>query len=86
MSEKFILDASPSEAEDLEAKKAKIEFIINSDESFELNLDEEEAETLVDRLKKGPNEKAKIFLKEARDFYQEMKRKEELFRKNMALE
>ncbi|MHA1360753.1 MAG: hypothetical protein ACTSRC_21735 [Candidatus Helarchaeota archaeon] len=45
MSEKFIPDASPSEAEDLEAKEAKIEFIINSDESFELNLDEEEAKT-----------------------------------------
>jgi len=76
----------PSKAEKLEEKESIPEFLINSDESFELNLNEEESRNLIDRLKEGPNEKAKTFLKEARDFYKEMKRKEELFRKNKKLE
>ena len=86
MSEKFIPMKSPSKAEEIKETESHFEFIINSDESFDLNLNEEEAENLIARLKKGPNEKAKIFLKEARIFYKEMKMKEELFMKNKKLE
>ncbi len=86
MTEKSIPDRPPAKAEmtlDKEKKKGKsMDITINSNESFELNLNEEESEKIIASLKRGPNEKAKNFLKEARIFYEEMKKKEELFKKN----
>ncbi|NVM03410.1 MAG: hypothetical protein HWN67_13855 [Candidatus Helarchaeota archaeon] len=57
------------------------DFIINVSEEFELNLNEEESINLIDRLNKGSNENAKQFLRNASKFYEEMRKKEELFKK-----
>ena len=37
--------------------------------NYELTLSEKEAEDLVKRLENGPNEKARVFLKESIEFY-----------------
>ncbi|MHA1381358.1 MAG: hypothetical protein ACTSRG_23565 [Candidatus Helarchaeota archaeon] len=57
------------------------DFIINVCEEFELNLNEEESINLIDLLNKGSNENAKQFLINSLKFYEEMKKKEELFKK-----
>ena len=51
---------------------------------YEIKLTKEEAENLVERLEKGPNDKAKAFLKESIEFYEEMKQKAEKFKKEKA--
>jgi len=49
-------------------------------EEYEITLTKEEAENLVERLENGPSDKAKAFLKESIEFYEEMKLKAEKFR------
>ncbi len=51
-------------------------------EAYEITLTEKEAENLVKRLEKGPNDKTKEFLKESIAFYQEMKSKSIQFEKD----
>jgi len=41
--------------------------------NYELTLSEKEAEDLVKRLENGPNEKARVFLKESIEFYKNIK-------------
>lgn len=50
-------------------------------EDYELKFTEEEAEFLIERLKKGPSKKAKKLIKKSQKFYQKMKKKEELYRR-----
>ena len=50
-------------------------------EDYEITLTQEEAENLVERLEKGPSDNAKAFLKESIDFYEDMKQKAEIFKK-----
>ncbi len=50
-------------------------------EDYEITLTKKEAEDLVERLEKGPNDKAKEFLNESIEFYKEMKSREEKFKK-----
>ena len=57
------------------------DFIINVSEDFELDLNEEESLKLINRLNKGSNDKAKQFLRESTKFYEEMRKKEEFFKK-----
>lgn len=59
-----------------------LNLIINTEEELILNLNQNESINLIKNLKKGPNEKAKEFLKNARKFYEEMKKKEEIYKKN----
>ena len=58
------------------------EFLINTDENLELTLNRAESMTLINLLKKGPNEKARNFSEAAIEFYQKMKQKEEIYRKS----
>lgn len=53
-------------------------------EDYEINLSKKEAENLVERLEKGPNDKAKKFLNESIEFYKKMKSREEKFKKERA--
>ncbi len=53
-------------------------------DKYDITLSKEEAEDLVKRLEKGPNEKAKLFLKESIEFYKEMKIKEEKPKKRVS--
>ncbi len=70
----------------LEAKKIFEEYTVNEYEpdslfiTNELILDRRESKKLMRRLKKGTNKKAKKFIEESIDFYQTMKKKEELYR------
>ena len=50
-------------------------------EDYEITLTEKESEILIKRLEKGPNDKAKAFLKESIEFYNEMKNKAMQFKK-----
>lgn len=45
-------------------------------ENYDIILSKKEADDLVKRLEKGPNEKAKLFLEESIKFYKDMKSKE----------
>jgi hypothetical protein len=56
-----------------------LNLIINTEEELILNLNQNESINLIKNLKKGPNEKAKEFLKNAIKFYEEMKKKEEIY-------
>lgn len=58
----------------------KFDFIINSADNLELNLNKKESENLVNRLNKGSNEKSTNFAKESIDFYNEMKKREKLYK------
>ena len=50
-------------------------------DDYEIILSKKEAEDLAERLKRGPNDKAKKFLKESVAFYEEMKKKLKEFKK-----
>ena len=51
------------------------DFYINASDLTDITLTEEESERLIDRLNRGPSEKAKVFTKEALEFYEKMVKK-----------
>jgi len=61
-------------------EKQELDFIINADDNIELILSEKESEDLINRLNKGANDKAKKFIKESMEFYNKMKKKEEIYK------
>lgn len=65
--------------EALDAKHEEIDKDSIYDE-YEIILSKKEAENLVERLEKGPSDKAKAFLKESIEFYKEMNLKAEKFK------
>lgn len=60
---------------DKKTKEQLIDFCINASDVTDITLTEEESEKLLDRLKRGPNEKAIKFSKEALNFYEENEKK-----------
>lgn len=61
-------------------EKQELDFIINADDNIEIILSEKESEDLINRLNKGANDKAKKFIKESMEFYNKMKKKEEIYK------
>ncbi len=61
-------------------EKQELDFIINMDDNIEIILSEKESEDLINRLNKGANDKAKNFIKESMEFYNKMKKKEEIYK------
>ncbi len=61
-------------------EKQELDFIINMDDNIEIILSEKESEDLINRLNKGANDKAKKFIKESMEFYNKMKKKEEIYK------
>ncbi|MFX1298859.1 MAG: hypothetical protein ACFFD2_28870, partial [Promethearchaeota archaeon] len=51
------------------------DFILNTDENLELTLNKEESMNLIKKLKRGPNEKAQKFSKNAIEFYKKNENK-----------
>jgi len=58
-----------------------IDFCINASDVTDITLTEEESERILDFLKRGPNEKAIRFSKEALKFYEENEKKVKEFLK-----
>ena len=59
------------------SEEEKMDFYINASDTTDITLTQEESETLMDMLNRGPNEKAKEFTKESIKFYEEMVKKTE---------
>lgn len=59
--------------------KKNFDFYISSSENIDITLTEQESIDLIARLDRGPNEKAQKFAKEAKEFYEENKKKVRLY-------
>jgi len=64
-------------------EKKEIDIYICADENLEIILTKRESEELMRRLKRGPNEKTKKFKKEAKELYEENKKKVEVYFNNL---
>ena len=67
---------------DQEISKEDKEFCISASDLTDITLTEEESERLIKMIKKGPNDKAKQFTKDAIKFYEEMLQKSDKFNNN----
>ncbi len=66
--------------ESLEKKDHKmLDLNISVSKNLDIKLTKKESKELIKRLKRGPNEKAKKFTKEALEFYEEMEKKAKAF-------
>lgn len=59
--------------------KNNFDFYISASDNTDITLSEQESIDLIARLDRGPNEKVQKFAKEAREFYEENKKKVRLY-------
>ncbi len=64
--------------EKTKTEEENIDFYMNASDLTDITLTEEESESLIEMLNRGPNEKAKEFTKESLKFYEEMVKKTDL--------
>ncbi|TFG24175.1 MAG: hypothetical protein EU529_05145 [Promethearchaeota archaeon] len=57
---------------DRKVRKEDIDFCLSASEFTDITLTDEESENLIELMKRGPNEKAKIFSEEALKFYEDI--------------